>query len=206
MQSLTEIGKKYGTDKVAHNYTDTYDIAFRELREKPLNILEIGVWKGQSLRTFKEYFPNSKIYAIDIHNKKMYEEDRIFISQGDQSDINYLKTVFPDTIFDIILDDGSHFMNHQQISFEYLLPRVIKGGLYILEDLHTSTDDYPNHGGGDDKPNTTLKLLNDIKYKKSLENHCFYINDIHSLKNQIEKINLFYTNSTKSITSIIYKK
>ena len=69
MQSLTEIGKKYGTDKVAHNYTDTYDIAFRELREKPLNILEIGVWKGQSLRTFKEYFPNSKIYAIDIHNK-----------------------------------------------------------------------------------------------------------------------------------------
>ena len=40
--------------------------------------------------------------------------------------------------FDIIIDDGSHKMNHQQISFDVLFPHLKSGGIYVIEDLHTS--------------------------------------------------------------------
>lgn len=205
MDPLTEIGNKHGTDKVSHNFTQVYELAFRELRDRPLNILEIGIWKGESLRTFKEYFPNAQIYAFDIEDKSQYKEERIHISQGDQSNIEYIKSVFSDISFDIIIDDGSHCMNHQQISFEYLLPRVKAGGIYILEDLHTSTNAWPHLGGGDNKPDTTLKFLRDLKQDTVSENHSYYINDVKALAKQIKNITVYATNSTDSITSIIEK-
>lgn len=205
MSSLTEIATKHGTDKVCHKFTEVYAKAFEKLRDKPLHILEIGIWKGESLRTFKEYFPLAKIYGIDIHDKSQYIEDRIDIERGDQSDTKFLETVFPGIIFDIIIDDGSHHMHHQQISLEYLMPRLKEGGLYILEDLHTSTNSWPMLGGGDDKPNTTLKLLNDLNSEKNLIDHCFYIKDINKLKTQIKNLTVYYTRGMESITSLIYK-
>jgi len=38
--------------------------------------------------------------------------------------------------FDIIIDDGSHASWHQQLTLRTLFPRLEKGGLYIIEDLH----------------------------------------------------------------------
>ena len=39
---------------------------------------------------------------------------------------------------DIVLDDGSHIGRHQQASFECLFPLLAEGGLYVIEDLHSS--------------------------------------------------------------------
>ena len=40
--------------------------------------------------------------------------------------------------FDIVIDDGGHFMDDIISSFKTLLPHVRAGGTYIVEDLHTS--------------------------------------------------------------------
>ena len=61
---------KYKTDKCnwCHNYTKKYDELFKDIRFKKLKILEIGIGSAPmpSLRLWKEYFPNSQIYGIDI--------------------------------------------------------------------------------------------------------------------------------------------
>ena len=67
--SLKEIGKKYPTNKNDYGFLDIYEKYFEPLREKKLNILEIGVDKGDSLRLWKEYFFNSKIWGLDIEKK-----------------------------------------------------------------------------------------------------------------------------------------
>ena len=40
--------------------------------------------------------------------------------------------------FDIIIDDGGHTMEQQIISIETLFPLLSDGGVYLVEDTHTS--------------------------------------------------------------------
>jgi hypothetical protein len=48
--------------------------------------------------------------------------------------------------FDIIIDDGGHKMYQQKASFNALWPQLSDGGLYIVEDTHSSY--WPGFGGG----------------------------------------------------------
>ena len=40
--------------------------------------------------------------------------------------------------FDVIIDDGSHRPDHQQIALGFLFPHLRSGGLYFIEDLMTN--------------------------------------------------------------------
>jgi SAM-dependent methyltransferase len=206
MDLLTEIGIKHNTDKATdHKFTEVYEKYFSTLKDNCLNIFEIGVWHGSSLRMLKEYFKNSQIYAIDFVDKKAYSENRITIEQGDQTDINFMSNVFIDKTFDIIIDDGGHTMNQQQISLEVMLSRLNPGGIYILEDLHTSTD--PGYGGSIEyrNNNTTLHLIEQIANGVIEENNNFYIRNLQNIINQIQKCTVYRTNNNNSITSILIK-
>ena len=61
---------KYKTDKCSwcHHYTEKYNSLFKERRNEKLKILEIGIGSAPmpSLRLWKDYFPNSQIFGIDI--------------------------------------------------------------------------------------------------------------------------------------------
>jgi hypothetical protein len=216
MKSLNDIGLEYNSDKssIYHCYLNLYDKYFSKYRNQDINLLEIGVLFGDSLFIFDEYFKNVEITAIDIEDKSNLKKENINIIQGDQSDRNLLNK-FKDYYFDIILDDGSHKMSHQQISIGVLFKKLKKGGIYIIEDLHTSFDTYreniiyDNNLFGIEKDNRTIDFLNGIKNKK---NNNKYLNDIEYsyLVNNIESIEIFETNRKNdnefSITSIIKKK
>ncbi len=47
---------------------------------------------------------------------------------------------------DVVLDDGSHHMDHIPLTLETLFPRLEDHGIYMIEDLHTSY--WPKWGGG----------------------------------------------------------
>jgi cephalosporin hydroxylase len=145
------------------HYFDVYEKYFSKYIGQPINILEIGVSHGGSLQLWKKYFGDHvNIYAIDINPEcKRLEEDRIKIFIGSQSDKEFLqRTVQELPEFDIILDDGGHTMQQQIISFETLYLKVKEGGLYVVEDTHTSYW-YEFHGG--------LKNPNSfIEYSKNL--------------------------------------
>jgi len=140
---LDELALKYSSDKSSsfHNYTKYYNLIFNDIKDNSLNILEIGVATGASLKMWKEYFINSKIYGIDIESScKKLEEDRIKIFIGGQDDPNFLNKTKSEigSDLDIIIEDGSHYSVHQINSFKLTFPFLKSGGLYIVEDLHCS--------------------------------------------------------------------
>lgn len=105
---ISEILATYSTDKVnGHCYGDFYDELFSQYdREAPLNILEIGTQKGGSLCAWQDYFPNANITGIDIVDvvKPEYKRDSITYIISD------VKEWHSDMEYDLIIDDGSHFL------------------------------------------------------------------------------------------------
>ncbi len=140
--ALNTIGLKHGTDKASslHNYLEFYEIFFASLRKEPITILEIGVLKGASLKTWEEYFPRAKIIGADIvAATKRFEHGRVTIELLDQSNVEELvRIAVKHGPFDIIVEDGSHFWEHQITSLRTLFPFVKPSGLYIVEDLQTN--------------------------------------------------------------------
>ena len=145
-KNLNSLAKIYKTDKYSHAYPPVYQQWFEHLRMKPVRLLEIGVGGyaithagGASLRMWKKYFPYGKITGIDIYDKTDFEEERIRIYQGDQTDKQFLSDISDkEGPFDIIIDDGSHLQSHIITSFEALFPLMPTGGIYVIEDTQTS--------------------------------------------------------------------
>jgi len=141
-----------GTDKSSqfHNYTDTYERYFRARRKEVKSLLEIGVWHGESVALWKQYFPNALIVGIDVDPEcKQFEDDRVKIIIGNATKpLNFPIDVYerligeryteqsePKTVqFDIIIDDGSHRWNQVIESFELLFQYIRPGGYYVIED------------------------------------------------------------------------
>ena len=119
------------------NYGPIYDRHFADYRELPINILEIGVLKGGSMRLWEKYFPKANIYGIDIDEEcQQYESDRTKIFIGDQGDVSFLRNIKA-TIprIDIIIDDGSHRAKDQKITFEEMYYHLSTPGVYLIEDI-----------------------------------------------------------------------
>jgi hypothetical protein len=140
---LTDIANKHDTDKgsrCSHNpplhFTQIYDLAMRGMRNKPVRLLEIGVANGNSLRMWAEYFPKATIFGADIADKSHIDTARIKTFRCDQGDRDSLLDLIRQTgDVDIIIDDGSHVVRHQQLTLAMLKPHT---KTYWLEDLHTS--------------------------------------------------------------------
>jgi len=164
MKTLNEIGLQFGTDKSSeiHDYLKKYEKYLPFERNQELKILEIGVLNGNSLRTWKEYYPNANVYGIDINpDCKQQEESRITIEIGSQIDGEFLSRVANQYgPFDMILDDGSHMNSHVIYSFENLWNHVKNNGIYVVEDACTSY--WFDYGGTYKGPNTTIEYFKNI--------------------------------------------
>jgi hypothetical protein len=169
--SLSMVALKHGTDKWTHSYIPNYEKHFAALRFKKLNILEIGIGGyadpkdgGHSLRMWKEYFPKSTIYGLDLYDKTALEEERIRIFQGSQTDAELLRAIAREARkLDIIIDDGSHVNEHIISSFGTLFPLLADGGIYVIEDMQTSYN--PKYGGSSedlDHPGTSTGMLKQL--------------------------------------------
>jgi hypothetical protein len=123
------------------HYLDVYERYFARYRGQPLRMLELGVSQGGSLEMWRSYFgPEATIFGIDINPQSATCVDPPNqVRIGSQADPQFLKSVIDEMGRpDIILDDGSHVASHQAASFRALFPLLNEGGLYVIEDLHTS--------------------------------------------------------------------
>jgi len=127
-----------------HHYFDIYERYFARYRSRPIRMLEIGVFRGGSLRMWSRYFhPGSTIVGIDVDPScaaHEIAEQNVFVRIGSQADANFLAAVNGEFgPFDIILDDGSHKTHHQIQSFGALFRDALRdGGCYMVEDVHTN--------------------------------------------------------------------
>lgn len=145
---LTDVGRKFGTDKTdqyhtfkGECYTDIYHHYLKHLRGKSFNLLEIGVREGKSIKMWSEYFPNAKIVGIDIDPScSKFSGGNIDVHIGSQDDKSFLDKIIDQyKEFGVILDDGSHINSLTMESFKIL--NGFATDFYIIEDLRNSYED-----------------------------------------------------------------
>ncbi len=141
-----EIDPKYGTDKGGpKSYIENfYEGKFKNLQEKKITLVEIGVRSGASLCLWKNYFSKkSKIYGIDNlddknnHNipvkKELISGDNVEYIIGDAYSEDTKNKVVGN--IDILIDDGPHtFESHLQLLEKYI-SKMNKNGIIVIEDI-----------------------------------------------------------------------
>lgn len=200
--------RQFDTDKYEHGFIDFYEPYFNNLKDVK-HVLEIGVYNGGSLQYLESKFQDAKIYGIDIENKTQYDSERIktyVVNQENRDDLE--RFINENNIeFDLIIDDGGHTMRQQQVSFGMLFKRLKKGGIYVLEDLHTSRLDQFGTIHSDDLI-TTLDMLYTIHYTKNVISNHITDDEKNYIKNNVEDIRIWTRTPeyNQSVTSIIKKK
>jgi hypothetical protein len=199
----------FDTDKISHGFIPFYDKYFSKINECK-NVLEIGIYDGGSLKWLSSYFPDATIYGFDINKVNDIDSDKIKTFVVNQGDAGQLKSVISEinNEFDVIIDDGSHTMRHQQMTFGELFKSVKSGGYYVIEDLHTSSPNhFPQHKESSDLITTIEMLRTYISDNKVVSN---YISDEDKkyIEENVELIEIWSrTNDfAESVTSIIVKK
>ena len=173
---LRRLALFFGTDKEnGHFYSQHYQRHFGPIRHRPLRILEIGVGGledpragGDSLRMWKAYFRRSRICGIDLYDKTFHDEPRIKTVVGDQTDHAFMTALSRDYgPFDIVIDDGSHVVEHVITTFKIMFPLIAANGIYVVEDTQTSY--WPRtrgiaFGGSTDlaAPHTSMNFLKSL--------------------------------------------
>ena len=146
LDPLTRAAIRHGTDKYGgHLYTPVYNSLFEKRRDEALKLLEIGTGGydfphagGLSLRMWLDYFPYAEITGLDIQDKNLKLPARARIYQGSQIDSAVLSKLCVERgPFDIIIDDGSHEVDHMISSFMHLYPLMAPDGTYTVEDTQT---------------------------------------------------------------------
>lgn len=179
---LASLFEKFGSDKGSlsgksrHNYHLYYELFFAANRTEVKNVLEIGIGTnnefftssmgrggtpGASLRAFRDFFPNAKIFGLDIDKKCLIFEDRISSAWVDQRDLISLNNILEHfrnsgVSFDLIIDDGLHTKSSAKNTLETTFALLRPGGLYVIEDI-------PKR-----KVKSYLKLTN------SYGSHCYF--------------------------------
>ncbi len=135
-------------DKWNH-YFKIYDRHLSRFRGKPVKLLEIGTFLGGGLAMLRHYLGDeARLVGMDADPRAVQAAAGHFhVVLGDQEDVETLQVISEKYgPFDIVIDDGGHTMSQQITSIETLFPLVRDGGVYIVEDCHTSY--WPEFGGG----------------------------------------------------------
>ena len=198
--SLQKIGECTGSDKVyGHNFIPIYENYFQNLKNKNLNILEIGIggYKdpysgGESLLMWSEYFKNSSIIGADLFNKNLNLPKNVKTVRLDQSDLNGIEELGRNHgKFDIIIDDGSHISSHIISTFEILWKYLNDKGIYVVEDTQTS---YWSKFGGYNEPNTKRATSYFQNHTDSLNYSEFLVKDYvpSDIEKQLKYIHFYH--------------
>lgn len=130
-----------GTDKnTTHNFTGIYEYLLSKYTESEGRLLEIGVQHGGSSLLWHKYLPKFYLDLVDIQNivpNSIWDRmDSEFYS------FHLMDVVNPHTVktlgvnqYDVIIDDGSHKIEHQQVVVKHYYPLLKEGGVLIIEDI-----------------------------------------------------------------------
>jgi cephalosporin hydroxylase len=160
-------------------------------KDDGLKILEIGIFKGESMEAFHEYFPNGDIYGIDIftrqkpHQLDILKEERCHWIKADSTNPAVgpqLHEAFGAVKFDIIIDDGMHNPKANMMTMNNMVPFLADGGSYFIEDvfpLEKMTQEQLNHPW----------LLRNPQHYNAMDNNMF-LNAIDKTGLKVERYDL----------------
>ena len=156
-RTMEHYGSDKGSAKIGkawHNYTIVYNKLFGARFQDPLRIFEIGLGTndttfannmgahgrpGASLYAWRDLFPKSSVFGIDIDRNILFEDDRINTFYCDQTSKPAIQNLWKNSdlqeSFDIMIDDGLHTFNANKSFFENSIYKLRKGGYYVIEDI-----------------------------------------------------------------------
>ena len=202
---LYKLAEKHGTDKASHGYTNYYEKLFNDSKNKKINLLELGIFRGDSIKMWNEYFDNGNIYCIDYlgpensmtENSIFQEEtinnlknksDKIYPYICDQTDSTTLNKIFKNIDFDFIIDDASHTQKETLLSLGILFQKLKPNGIYIIEDMCTLWDFQTGSNWG--QKHKLNKDDIDIKNLPSLD---LFTDTIHYVLKEFNKEKIFFS-------------
>ena len=177
MNTLIEIQSncKFDTDKnTRHSYLSHYDKLFLSFKNKKIKLLEIGISTGVSIMLWNKYFTDCTIFCIDlditnIKYDEIFNSNNIYVIPKNFDTIT--ENFFGDILFDIIVDDGSHTLEHQLKSIDIFRKKLNVGGILIVEDIQES---YYNHIKSYIKNINNCELL-DLRHENNIEDNMLVI-------------------------------
>jgi hypothetical protein len=154
MSQLSSLFASHGSDKDRNGYSSLYNALFLPLKDAPVTLLEVGVGTmipgvnssmkfympdsyqpGASLRAWRDFFQNGEIHGVDVAPDCLFSEPRITTHLCDSTDPAACSAWAQRRSFDVVIDDGSHWGEHQLATLRNLWPSVKLGGYYVIEDV-----------------------------------------------------------------------
>ena len=218
-KSLDELFFQYGSDKAnifkpaereGHGFSKFYINQLVSLKDKELNILELGSYAGASAAAFSKYFSNSKVFCFDINisnfkfTSKNIEVYGVDINNKSKI-LKILNKIFLNhkfKYFDLIIDDGSHKLSDILFSLKFFFEYLKIGGSYVIEDFK-----HPNYYEYNKDIDDILadKLLLKIKEKKFFHSSTFSKDDQKYLFDNVKRIDIFRGNLKDSDIAFLKK-
>ena len=146
---LCTLGAEFGTDKSPysttwhhHPYTAVYDLLFAGLRYKPIQLGELGILDNKSMHMWRTYFTQATLYGFEFFEEKI-EAARAEMIPGAiyaKADVSSRQSLFEalnavGSKFDILIDDSTHFFEHQVLFADVAIDFVKPGAMIIIEDV-----------------------------------------------------------------------
>jgi hypothetical protein len=136
-ESFVTIGARHNSDKgTYHRYYEVYDTLLTRHRKTTGNILELGVYVGESMKVWVEAFSKAKIFGVDAHVHPDLElSDTWEFHQDDAYIPETLEWAAERGPFDVIIDDGPHLWAPQKFVCEHYAKLLSPRGTLVIEDI-----------------------------------------------------------------------
>ena len=137
MTELCDIATTHGTDKGPRGwgYTKTYFEWLNASRQTVATVLEVGVWQGFSLRTWRDFFSNAQVYGIEIEPGWQCNEERIKTFCADGYNRDQMQPIMHEIgPVDFFVDDAVHRVPQQTDLLAFMWPFIRSGGVYAIEE------------------------------------------------------------------------
>lgn len=142
--SLIELVNNNKTDKnTVHSYLDLYQRLLFSKKYTAKNVLEIGIYRGGSIKLWGDYFPNAKVYGLDTMSvtdvwEEINNKDNILLyTLTDAYNESFFNTEFlnKNIQFDFMLDDGPHTLESMKQFIQLYSQVMTEDGILIIEDI-----------------------------------------------------------------------
>jgi SAM-dependent methyltransferase len=141
--SLESLINNNTTDKnTYHTYLETYETLFQKKRDDNVNILEVGIYHGGSIKLWRDYFQNGTIYGLDICDRNFVVEKDILTDNRvklffntDAYNNDFTKQNLASIQFDFVIDDGPHTLDSMKFFVEHYSNLLKEDGVLVVEDV-----------------------------------------------------------------------
>ena len=218
-ENLDDLFYHYGSDKAetfrknrsrGHGFSKFYANHLGHLRKKEINILEIGSYAGASASAFVKFLPKSTVHCFDINISKFeYESKNIKVYGLDINNEKILNETFKkinikknDNFFDLIIDDGSHYLSDILFSLKNFFKYLKKKGIYVIEDFK-----HPNYYKYNKDVDDIMvdQMLDKLSKKEFFKSNIINAEEQKYLLSEIKKIDIYKGNLKDSDICFIEK-